>query len=107
MPVVTIEYDGDVVSAEDMQKLADASHKLISKVTGIEDVPVYAHNAEVKAKIAPIEIFIRLSAHKVHDTDALTQQLKQALSAWKHEQNYPHPINMSFIPMNWNIEIDI
>ncbi len=107
MPVVNIEFDGDVVTKEEMQKLADAAHSVISKVTGIDDVPVYAHNADVKAKVAPIEIFIRLSDHKVKDVDALTQELKQALSTWKKEQNFTHPINMTFIPMNWKIEIDI
>lgn len=107
MPVITIEFDGDRVSAEDMQLLCDGAHEVVSKVTEIKDVPVYAHNADFKAAIAPIEIFIRLSAHKVKDVDALTADLKQAFVTWKAENNFSHPINMSFIPMNWKIEIDI
>ena len=107
MPVVNIEYDSSAVSAEDMQKLADATHEIVSRVTNIEDVPVYAHDANVKSHVAPVEIFIRLSAQKVEDADVLTTQLKQAFSDWKREQAYPHPINMTFIPMDWKIEIGI
>jgi len=107
MPVVNIEFDSDAVSNENIQKLADATHEIVSKVTDIEDVPVYAHNAEAKSHVAPIEIFIRLSTHKVEDVDALTAALKHAFSTWKQEQGYPHPINMTFIPMDWKIEIDI
>ncbi len=107
MPVINIEYDGDIVTNEEMQKLADATHEIVSRITAIEDVPVYAHSAQVKCQIAPIEIFIRLSAHKIKDANALTAEIKQNLSAWKHEKAYPHPINMTLIPMNWNIEIDI
>ena len=107
MPVINIEFDSDKVSAEEMQKLCDGAHEVVSEVTQIEDVPVYAHSAEFKAEIAPIEIFIRLSAHKVKDVDALTADLKQAFSTWKSENNFNHPINMTFIPMNWKIEIGI
>lgn len=107
MPVINIEYDGDKVSSEDMQRLCDGAHEIVSKVTEIEDVPVYAHNADFKAAVAPIEIFIRLSAHKVKDVDALTVALKQAFIAWKNENDFNHPINMTLIPMDWKIEIDI
>jgi hypothetical protein len=107
MPVVSIEFDKKVVSSEDMQKLADASHEIISRVTDIEDVPVYANSAAVTAKIAPIEIFVRLSAQKIEDIDKLTADLKQAFSAWKQEHSFAHSINLSVIPMIWKIEINI
>ncbi len=107
MPVINIEFDADKVSEEDMQLLCDGAHEVVSKVTEIEDVPVYAHSAEFKTAIAPIEVFIRLSAHKVKDVEALTADLKQAFITWKNGNNFNHPINMTFIPMNWKIEIDI
>lgn len=107
MPVVTIEFDKSIVSEQDMRKLVTASHELVSKVTNIEDVPVYAHSAEYTAAIAPVEIFIRLSAHKVEDAQELTAKLRAAYTDWKATQNFSHPINMTFIPMQWNIEIGI
>lgn len=107
MPVINIEFDNDKVSAEDMQLLCNGAHEVVSKVTDIEDVPVYAHAADFKAEIAPIEIFIRLSAHKIKDADAITADLKQAFVSWKHDNNFSHPINMTLIPMNWKIEINI
>lgn len=107
MPVITIEFDKSIVSETDMQKLVKASHEIVSGVTAIEDVPVYAHSAEYTAEIAPIEIFIRLSAHKVEDAGELTARLKEAYADWKKAQDFPHSINMTFIPMQWNIEIGI
>lgn len=107
MPVVTIEFDKDVVNESDIQRLVDASHKIVSDVTKIEDVPVYAHSAEYRAEIAPIEIFIRLSAHKITDAEALTKELRMAFSEWKQNENFSHIINMTLIPMQWNIEIGI
>ena len=107
MPVVTIEFDKDVVNETDIQKLVDASHEIVSDVTKIEDVPVYAHSSDYTAEIAPIEIFIRLSAHKITDAEALAQELRTAFSDWKLTENYPHSINMTLIPMQWNIETGI
>lgn len=107
MPVVDIEFDGDKVSAEEIQLLCNGAHEVVSKITEIEDVPVYAQSAVFKAEIAPIEIFIRLSAHKIKDVDALTADLKAGFVSWKHENNFKYPINMTLIPMNWKIEIDI
>lgn len=107
MPVVNIEFDGDKVSSAEMRLLCDGAHEVVSKVTEIEDVPVYAHNADFKTEIAPVEIFIRLSAHKITDANVLMANLKTAFVSWKKENNFSHPINMNLIPMNWNIEIDI
>lgn len=107
MPVVTIEFDKQVVSTDDVQKLADASHEIVSRITEIEDVPVYANSSDIIAKIGPIEIFVRLSDHKIKDLDKLTADLTQGFSDWKKEQNFTHPINMSVIPMNWKIVIGI
>jgi len=107
MPVIHIEYDDKTVSETDIKTLCKGVHEVTSTVTGIEDVPVYANCSRVTFAIAPIEIFIRLSAHKIKDLDSLMNELKAALSKWKVEQNYPHKINMSLIPMGWKIEIDV
>lgn len=107
MPVVSIEFDSKVVSKEEVQKLADASHEIISRITEIEDVPVYANSSDITAKIGPIEIFVKLSAHKIKDLDKLSADISNGLSLWKKEQNFTHPINMSVIPMNWKIIIGI
>lgn len=107
MPIVTIEFDKDIVSEADIQKLVEASHEVVSIVTDIKDVPVYAHSAVFKAEIAPIEIFIQLSEHKISDANELTAKLKAAFADWKQGQGFNYPINMTLIPMQWNIEIEI
>jgi hypothetical protein len=107
MPVIHIEYDSQVVSDIDIQRLCKGAHEVAAKVTGIEDVPVYANASQINFAIAPIEIFVRLSRHKIKDLDALMGELKKGMAEWKTGQKFNHKINMSLIPMDWKIEIDI
>jgi 2C-methyl-D-erythritol 2,4-cyclodiphosphate synthase len=107
MPLIKLEYDDSKVGEEDAAVLASAIQKIVSTATGIEDVFVYANTAKIKVKIAPIEIFIEMSAHKIDDADKLIGEVKAQLSSWKVENNFPHPINLTLIPMNWKIELGI
>ncbi len=107
MPVIHIEYDANTVSDEEIEILCKGMHELTSRVTGIADVPVYANHSHITYAISPIEIFIRLSDHKINDADRLIADLKTALESWKKEKNYTPKINMSLISMNWKIEIGI
>lgn len=107
MPVINIEYDDSKVKKTDILALSKAIQKIVSEVTKIEDVPVYAHNAEVKVKVRPIEIFVRMSEHKISNQDKLMSEIKSKLSAWKKKRAFSHHINLSLIPMKWKIEIGI
>lgn len=107
MPIIRIDYDGDKVSDAEAKDLSDATQEVVSRITGIEDVFVYANSSHIRVKIAPIEIFIQMSESKINDLNELTDKIKSELSSWKTENNFKHKINMSVIPMNWKIEIDI
>ena len=90
MPIINIEFDGQKVKEEEIKTLSDAVHRIVSKITGIEDVPVYANDSQVKVAVAPIEIFIRLSDHKITDAEKLISDIKSKLSEWKTESNFSH-----------------
>lgn len=107
MPIINIEFDSQKVKEEEIKILSDAVHKIVSKITSIEDVPVYANDSQVKVAVSPIEIFIRLSDHKITNADKLISDIKSKLSEWKTENNFPHLINLTLIPMSWKIEIGI
>ena len=107
MPLIRIDYDNEKVSRSDAAALSEAVQKIVSEVTGIEDVFVYANSAQIKVKIAPIEIFIEMSALKIKDQDALVENIKSRLSEWKQKSKFQHPINLTFIPMQWKVEIGI
>lgn len=107
MPVVNIEYDGKKVKKHNIIRLSAAVHKIVSSLTKIEDVPVYANDSKVKVKVAPIEIFIRMSGHKIKNDDELIKEIKSQLSKWKKENKFRHPANLTLIPMKWKIEIGI
>jgi hypothetical protein len=107
MPIIKIQYDDTKVEKSNIQNLSNAIQKIVVDATGIEDVFVYGNSSEIKIKIAPIEIFVEMSAHKIKDEDTLIKDIKGRLSAWKKENNFPYPINLTLIPMNWKIEIGI
>ena len=100
MPVIHIEYDKSVLLESDVQLLCKGAHEVTVQVTGVADVPVYANSSHATYAIAPIEIFIRLSDHKITDKIALSNELKMAAIKWKADNNFSHNINMSLIPMD-------
>ena len=107
MPLIRVEYDDSKVSKDEATILSEAIQKIVSDVTQIDDVFVYGNSAQIKIKVAPIEIFVEMSDYKIKDLDELTNSIKEALSKWKAENNYLHPINLSLIPMHWKVEVNI
>ncbi len=105
MPLIRIEFDG--VSESDIKNLAEKVRDIVSSVTGIEDVFVYANSSQIKIKVAPIEIFIEMSAHKISNADDLIGMIKSEISNWKKSSGFTHPINLTLIPMQWKVEVGI
>jgi len=107
MPIIRIDFDNDKVKINEVRSLSEAIQKIVSEATGIEDVFVYANSSEIKVKIAPIEIFVQMSAHKIKNIDRLVSTIKLKLSEYKKAQHFKQKINFTFIPMEWKIEIGI
>lgn len=105
MPVIRIDYDNKKIEESKIIKLSTAIQKIVSELTEIDDVFVYANNSQIKVKVHPVEIFIQMSSHKIKDLDSLVDKIKSKLSDWKKENNFLHLINLTFIPMEWKIEI--
>jgi hypothetical protein len=107
MPIIKIQFDDGKVKEDDIVQLSHAIQKIVVETTGIEDVFVYGNSSQIKINIAPIEIFIEMSDHKIKDEDVLITDIKGKLSTWKKENNYSHPINLTLIPMHWKVEVGI
>jgi len=107
MPLINIEFDDAEVSDDDIQSLSEAAQKIVSEATKIEDVFVYANSAKIKVKVAPVEIFVKMTAGKIDNVDELTSDIKLRLSKWKRDHGFSHPINLTLIPMQWKVEVDI
>lgn len=107
MPLIKLEYDNSKVNDQDVELLSQAIRDIVSETTGIADVFVYANTAKIKVQIAPIEIFVEMTAAKIADEDILMNQIKTKLKEWKDQTNFTHPINLTLIPMNWKVEIGI
>lgn len=107
MPVIRLEYDDAVVNEHEAQAICEAAQKVVSETTGIEEVFVYGNSSHIKVKVAPIEIWVEMSDHKISDADTLARAMREGLSEWKQERNFPHLINLTLIPVAWKLELDI
>lgn len=107
MPVIHLEYDDKKISAEDAEAISIAMRDIVSRLTKIDDVFVYANTANIKVQVAPIEFFVQMSSSKIDDLDSLVFEIKSEIKKWKTENNFSTPVNLSFIPMNWKIELGI
>jgi hypothetical protein len=106
-PLIRLEYDDSEVSDKAVEEVSKAIRDIVSETTGISDVFVYANTAKIKIQVAPIEIFVEMSAKKIKDEDGLMNEIKTKLSYWKSANGFDHPINLTLIPMNWKVEIGI
>lgn len=107
MPIVRIDFDQHVVDKSQVRLLSEAIQVIVAEETGIEDVIVYANDAQIKVKAWPIEIFVQMSEQKIVDEDRLFASLKSRIVNWKKESGFVHPINLTFIPMKWRIEVGL
>lgn len=107
MPMINIKFDDSKVGNDEITLLSQGVQKIVSEVTGIKDVFVYADSPRIKIKVAPIEVFVQMSAFKIVDRDTLTGNIKNALVAWKEKNNFKQPINLTLIPMDWKVEIGL
>lgn len=107
MPIIRIDYDNEQIEPSEVIRLSHAVRDIVSEVTNIEDVFVYANSSEIKIKVAPVEIFVEFSASKIKDLDALMEEVKSRIKKWKDENDFKTLVNLSIIPMPWKIEIGI
>lgn len=106
-PVIRLEYDDAKLREEEIEAVSKAVRDIVSDATGIADVFVYANTAKIKVQIAPIEIWVEMSAEKIKDRDTLFADIKNRLSEWKAQSAFSQPINLTLIPMNWKFEVGI
>ena len=107
MPLINVEYDNVVVSEEKIKSLSEAICEIVSRTTEIKDVFVYANSSQIKVQVAPIEIFVRMTAAKIKDEAVLMNKIKEELKDWKTKNNFEYPVNLTLIPMNWKVQIGI
>ena len=107
MPMIKIEFDDSKLGDDEVKRISEATQKIVSESTGIEDVFVYANSARVKVQVAPIEVFVEMSDNKIDNLDELTSKIKDGISEWKKENNFSQPVNLTVIPVRWKVEVNI
>ena len=105
--MVTIKFDDTKVQDDKILELSKAIQKIVSVATGIEDVFVYADSPKIKVNIAPIEIFIELSASITEHKIDLSTIIREEIVRYKKDNDFEYPINLTLIPMNWKFEVGI
>lgn len=104
MPMIKVKFDDVVVSDEKIVELSKALQKIVREATEIPEVFVYADSPKIKIDVAPIEVFIEMSASKVQDKEELFKIIHSSLVTWKNEQNFNFPITITLIPVDWKFD---
>ena len=107
MPMINIKFDDQKVNDQEVVALSNAIIKIVQDATKIPEVFVYADSPRIKIGVAPIEIFVEMSASKVPDKETLFQAIKEPLSRWKRENNFKHSITITLTPVDWKFDVDI
>lgn len=107
MPLITIEYDEDILKKDEVRELSHFTRELVSRVTQIEDVFVYAQSSPIRINVAPVEIFVRLSKKCLGDPEHLLSQMTGELGMWRVDKKFPCKLNLTLIPMDWVVSIGI
>lgn len=107
MPMITVKFDSKKVDDSKIIELSNALQKIVSEATNIKDVFVYADSPRITVAIAPIEVFIEMSASKIENVETLFSEIKEKLVIWKKEYQFEVPVNLTIIPMNWKFEVNI
>lgn len=107
MPIIRIEFDDNKIDNNAIEQLSKAVQTIVSQITGIADVFVYGNSSQIKINIAPIEIFVEMSAHKIDNIDTLFESIKSQLSERKQSNSFSLPINLTIIPMHWKFDTGI
>ena len=107
MPIIRIDYDNNQAQASDIETLSRAIQKIVSTRTEIKEVFVYVNTHELILDADPIEVFVEMSAHIMDKHTNLMADVKADLKKWKEENNFTTPINLTLIPMKWELEIGI
>ena len=105
--MINIKFDDTKVADDWIVVLSNALIKIVSEATGIPEVFAYADSPKIKIGVAPIEVFIEMSASKVQDKEKLFQDIKTRLSDWKKQTSFEYPITITLTPVDWIFEVGI
>lgn len=107
MPMIKVAYDDAKLKDEEIMTFSKALQKIVIDATNIQEVFVYADSPRIKIDVAPIEVFIEMSASKVSDKEALFGKIKEGIVEWKKESNFRYPITVTLTPVDWKFEVGL
>ena len=105
MPTIQMLYDDSVISEKEIKELGLFLRELClnSKNLNVKASFAYAENPKIKVNLFPIEIYIKITRSKILNQGALLKEIENGLRHWKVSKEFPHPINILLMPMDWEI----
>lgn len=107
MPMIKIKYDDTKLDDGQIIALSKALKKIVIAATNIPETFVYADSPKIKIDVAPIEVFIEMSASKVPNKDELFSRIRDGIVQWKNESKFTHPITVTLTPVDWKFEVGV
>ena len=106
--LIYIDYNKDLFSKDEIDKLTQNFQWIIENISKVENnVPTYARTYELSYNIYPVEIFIKVTRKHFDARENFTEKLQAWIRDWKKTANFKHKVNLTVIPMDWELALDI
>ena len=106
--LIYIDYNKDLFSKDEIGKLTQTFQWIIENISKVENnVPTYARTYELSRGIYPIEIFVKVTRKHFDARVNFTENLQAWISDWKKTTDFKHKVNLTVIPMDWELALDI
>lgn len=105
--MINVKYDDAKVDDANIISLSKALQKIVSEATTIPETFVYADSPKIKIDVAPIEVFIEMSASIVPNKVELFEKIQNGFVAWKRESGFEYPVTITLTPVDWKFEVGL
>lgn len=105
--MVTVIYNRDAVSVNEVSVLSKALQNIVAKAIGDSDVFVYVSSPEKVFGADPIEVFVQVNSQKTADPGKVLSAVAEGITAWKSNSNFTQTLNLNVIPVEWYPKINL
>ena len=106
--LIYIDFNKELFPKEEIVRLTEIFQSIIENIAKVENsVPTYASTYNTSRNIYPVEIFVKVSRIHFNKRKNFTENLKNGIVEWKKQNNFEHKVNLTIIPMDWELALDI
>lgn len=105
--MINLYFDEQIVTPHEANRLLGTIQAIVKDVMNKQDVFALSVSPLQFLSSDPIELFVQVNALKITDVAELADGLSEEIKAWRSTNNFPHPINLNVIPVEWHSRLGL